>query len=116
MIKMLIMKNRQHEFCRPKKMMMIVLFLVMILNSFSQEIKPVKSGYAPVNGSKVYYEIYGEGKPLVLLHGAFMTIGMNWGELIPALSKTRKVIALEMEGHGHTPVSSRPLSWDLLAS
>jgi len=67
--------------------------------------KPSESGYVPVNGIKVYYEVYGEGKPLVLLHGAFYTIEMNWGQLIPELSKTRKVIAIEMQGHGHTPRS-----------
>ncbi|GAB3914514.1 alpha/beta hydrolase [Mucilaginibacter boryungensis] len=74
------------------------------------------SGYAPVNGLKVYYEVYGEGKPVVLLHGAFMTIAGNWGQLIPELSKTRKVIAIELQGHGHTPYSDRKLSHATLAS
>ena len=63
--------------------------------------------YVNAGDAKIYYEVYGEGKPLVLLHGAFYTIDMNWGQLIPELSKTRKVIALEMQGHGHTPFSSR---------
>ncbi|HVZ98162.1 MAG TPA: alpha/beta hydrolase [Chitinophagaceae bacterium] len=84
--------------------------------SNGQQIKPSESGYAPVNGIKVYYEVYGEGKPLVLLHGAFYTIDMNWGQLIPELSKTRKVIAIEMQGHGHTPFSDRQLSITTLAS
>ena len=53
---------------------------------------------------------------LVLLHGAFYTIDMNWGQLIPELSKTRKVIAIEMQGHGHTPFSDRELSITTLAS
>ena len=78
--------------------------------------KPSSSGYAPANGTKVYYEVYGEGRPLVLLHGAFMTINTNWGELIPELSKTRKVIAIELQGHGHTPYSDRKLSHATLAS
>lgn len=60
------------------------------------------SGYAPVNGLKMYYEIHGEGKPLVLLHGSYMNIDLNWGAIIPELVKTRKVIALEMQGHGRT--------------
>lgn len=68
--------------------------------SNGQQMKPVESGYAPVNGIKVYYEVYGKGTPLVLLHGAFYTIQMNWSELIPQLSKTRKVIAIEMQSHG----------------
>ena len=97
----------------------VLFFAISILIaavSSGQSIKPSKSGYAPVNGSKVYYEIYGEGKPLVLLHGAFCTIEMNWAELIPHLSKTRKVIAIEMQGHGHTPFSDRKMDFTTLAS
>ncbi|MBL6445395.1 hypothetical protein JMN32_03700 [Fulvivirga sp. 29W222] len=81
-----------------------------------QQNKPTDSRYAPVNGIDVYYEIYGEGMPLVLLHGAYMTIEMNWSKLIPELSKTRKVIAIESQGHGHTPFSERTLSRATLAS
>ncbi|ANI90564.1 alpha/beta hydrolase [Arachidicoccus ginsenosidimutans] len=82
----------------------------------AQQIKSSVSGYAPVNGIKVYYEVYGEGRPIILLHGAFYTIEMNWGQLIPELSKTRKVIAIEMQGHGHSPYSDRKLDIDTLAS
>ena len=77
--------------------------------SSGQPIHPSSKGYANANGSKVYYEIYGEGKPVILLHGAFYTIEMNWGALIPELSKSRKVIAVELQGHGHTPYSDRKL-------
>lgn len=84
--------------------------------SKGQQSKPADSGYVPVNGTKVYYEVYGEGRPIVLLHGAFMTIEGNWGQLIPELSKTRKVIAIELQGHGHTPFSDRKLSHAILAS
>ena len=94
---------------------MVVLFCV-VFQSQGQSNKPPQSGYAPVNGIKVYYEVYGEGRPVVLLHGAFYTIEMNWGQLIPELSKTRKVIAIEMQGHGHTPFSDRKLSIATLAS
>lgn len=83
---------------------------------YGQKVKLSESGYAPANGIKVYYEVYGKGKPVVLLHGAFMTIDLNWGELIPELSKNRKVIALELQGHGHTPFSERKLSHTTLAS
>ena len=97
---------------------LILLIAIMFIGSSSsgQQIKPSNSGYAPVNGIKVYYEVYGEGRPLVLLHGAFYTIDMNWGQLIPELSKTRKVIAIEMQGHGHTPFSDRELSITTLAN
>ena len=96
---------------------LLVVSMVHGLNSYAQQpLTPASSGYAPVNGSKVYYEVYGAGDPIVLLHGAYMTINSNWIELIPILSKTRKVIALELEGHGHTPLSQRPMSYQTLAS
>lgn len=85
-------------------------------SSNTQTEKPASAGYAPVNDTQVYYEVYGEGKPVILVHGAFMTIHTNWGELISELSKTRKVIALELQGHGRTPFSERTLSRATLAS
>ncbi|WPO89172.1 alpha/beta fold hydrolase [Chryseobacterium sp. HR92] len=96
----------------------LLIFTVIAIASqvYGQKVKPSESGYAPVNGIKVYYEVYGKGKPIVLLHGAFMTIDMNWGELIPELSKNRKVIAVELQGHGHTPFSERKLSHTDLAN
>jgi pimeloyl-ACP methyl ester carboxylesterase len=99
-----------------KNLMILIVIMFAALQSNGQQVKPSNSGYAPVNGIKVYYEVYGEGRPLILLHGAFYTIDMNWGELMPALSKTRKVIAIEMQGHGHTPFSDRKLSITNLAS
>jgi len=95
---------------------LLVLSILSQQDSYAQQpLTPASSGYAPVNGSKVYYEVYGTGDPIVLLHGAYMTINSNWSELIPVLSKTRKVIALELEGHGHTPLSQRPYSYQTLA-
>src|SRR5689334_19515841 len=98
-----------------KPLLIIVILCFTLFQAKGQQSKPADSGYAPVNGIKVYYEVYGEGKPLVLLHGAFFTINMNWGQLIPELSKTRKVIAIEMQGHGHTPYSDRKLDIKTLA-
>jgi pimeloyl-ACP methyl ester carboxylesterase len=97
---------------------LILLIAIMFIGSSSsgQQSKPADSGYIPVNGIKVYYEVYGQGRPVVLLHGAFYTIEMNWGKLIPELSKTRKVIAIEMQGHGHTPFSDRKLDLATMAS
>ena len=97
-----------------KSILLIAMFAA--LQSKAQQIKPSSSGYAPVNGINVYYEVYGKGMPIVLLHGAFYTIDLNWSGLIPELSKTRKVIAIEMQGHGHTPFSDRKLSITTLAS
>jgi pimeloyl-ACP methyl ester carboxylesterase len=99
-----------------KPVLIIAMLFFTVLQSKGQQSKPADSGYVPVNGLKVYYEVYGEGKPLVLLHGAFMTIEMNWGQLIPELSKTRKVIAIEMQGHGHTPFSDRKFDLATMAS
>lgn len=100
----------------PKLVIVFAMFFSAAFQSQGQQSKPASSGYVPVNGIKVYYEVYGEGKPLVLLHGAFMTIETNWGQLIPELSKTRKVIAIELQGHGHTQFSERKLDYGTLAS
>ncbi len=97
----------------------MIVFMVSTLpqpNSYAQKLAPAASGYAPVHGSKVYYEVYGSGDPIVLLHGAYMTINSNWSELIPILSKTRKVVALGLDGHGHTPLSQRPYSYAVFAN
>ena len=65
-----------------KPILMIAMFFFTVFQSSGQQSKPADSGYVPVNGIKVYYEVYGAGRPIVLLHGAFMTIEMNWGQLI----------------------------------
>ena len=61
-----------------------------------------KNGYSEVNGIKMYYEIYGKGKPLVLIHGGGSTIQSSFEKVIPQLSKNRKVIGVELQGHGRT--------------
>ncbi len=99
-----------------KPVLIIAMLFFTVVQSKGQQSKPSASGFAPVNGIKVYYEVYGEGRPIVLLHGAFYTIEMNWAQLIPELSKTRKVIAIEMQGHGHSPFSDRKLDLVTLAS
>ena len=76
---------------------------------------PVQTGYAPVNGLNMYYEIHGTGQPLVLLHGAFSAIGTSFGELLPSLARTRQVIAFEMQAHGRTADIDRPLSLEQMA-
>src|SRR5215207_4519488 len=76
---------------------------------------PVRTGYAPVNGLNMYYEIHGEGQPLVLLHGAFSAIGTSFGELLPGLTEARKVVGFELQGHGHTADIDRPLTYEAMA-
>ncbi len=63
--------------------------------------------YAPVNGLQLYYEIRGSGRPLVLLHGGLMTIDLNFGPLLEPLAAGRQVIAVELQGHGHTAGTGR---------
>src|SRR5215212_6093765 len=73
-----------------------------------------RSGYAPVNGLHLYYEIYGDptiGVPLVLLHGGGSTIGTNFARVIPLLEKHRQLIAVEFQAHGHTRDVDRPFSF-----
>lgn len=80
-----------------------------------QSMKPADSGYADVNGLKMYYEVYGSGKPLVLVHGSYMNIPLNWSRVIPLLADDRKVIVAEMQGHGRTKDVSRELSYEGMA-
>jgi pimeloyl-ACP methyl ester carboxylesterase len=68
-----------------------------------------------VNGLPLYYEIHGQGRPLVLLPGGILTIGLTFGPVIGALAKDYQVIGVEPQGHGHTPDIGRPMSMDQLA-
>jgi pimeloyl-ACP methyl ester carboxylesterase len=77
------------------------------------QLTPVSSGHVDVNGIKLYHEIYGQGEPLVLLHGGLMTIGEMITPLAP-LAKTRQVIAIELQGHGRTADTDRPLSFETM--
>ena len=76
----------------------------------------VRSGYAPVNGLKMYYEIHGTVKgndpPLVLLHGGGSTIDTSFGKVLRSFAETRQVIAFEQQGHGHTADIDRPFSFE----
>ena len=74
----------------------------------------IRGNYAEVNGLNMYYESHGSGQPLILLHGAYMTIDLM-GEIVPALAEFRQVIAVELQGHGHTADIDRPLSYELMA-
>ena len=90
-------------------------FLTIAIMTLATSSKAQNGNYAKVNGLDMYYEIHGEGEPILLLHGSFMTIGMNYGPLIPDLAKTNKVIAVELQGHGHTADIDRPFSYENFA-
>lgn len=88
--------------------------MTLLAGVVSGQQKPVP-GYAPVNGLKMYYEIRGEGEPVVMLHGAFMAIDEDWSKWINELAKTRKVIAVEMQGHGRTADIKRDITYENLS-
>lgn len=67
--------------------------------------------YATVNGISMYYEISGSGSPLVLLHGGGSTITTTFGRTLPSLSQTHRVIAVELQAHGHTADRNTPSSF-----
>jgi pimeloyl-ACP methyl ester carboxylesterase len=72
-----------------------------------------RSSYATVNGLRMYYELHGiGGMPLVLIHGGGSTIGTNFGRVLPLLSRTRRVIAVEVQAHGHTRDIDRPFTFE----
>ena len=73
-----------------------------------------RSGYADVNGLKLYYEIHGSGEPLILLHGGVAGIPML-GPILPALAQSRQVIAVELQAHGRTADIQRPLTFEAMA-
>lgn len=91
--------------------------LILSSAAVSSQAQRPTTGYAPVNGLRMYYEIHGSGSgvPLVLLHGSFMTITNSWTGWIDELSKSRKVIAVEMQGHGRTADINRDFSFASLA-
>lgn len=81
-----------------KTLALSLTLLFMITTSQAQS----NGSYANVNGIKMYYEIHGSGSPLVLLHGGGSTIYTTFGTILPVLAKTHKVIAIELQNHGHT--------------
>src|SRR5688500_16336010 len=80
--------------------------------SMQTSISPVAKGFSKVNGLNMYYEIYGSGHPLVLIHGGGSTIQTTFGRVLHEFAKTHKVIAVEMQAHGRTADIDRPLSFE----
>ncbi len=77
--------------------------------------KPVMSGYAPVNGVKIWYATFGRGSPVVLLHGGLANADY-WGDLVPALAPHYRVIVMDSRGHGRSSRDAKPYGYDLMAS
>jgi pimeloyl-ACP methyl ester carboxylesterase len=74
------------------------------------------AGYVDVNGLHMYYEVCGDGSPLVLLHGGMLNIELSFADLIPELATSHRVIALEAQGHGRTADIERPITPAALAA
>ena len=70
-----------------------------------------ESGYSDVNGIKMYYEIHGQGQPLVLIHGGGSTLTTSFGKITPMLAENYKAIAVELQAHGRTSDRNSPVSF-----
>jgi pimeloyl-ACP methyl ester carboxylesterase len=101
----------------------VVSFLILVLASCAHTPKvteektvtksePNQSGYLKVNGTDIYYEMYGSGEPLVLLHGGGSDIHVSFGKGISALAKHYRVIAFDEQGHGKSPASERAFGFE----
>jgi pimeloyl-ACP methyl ester carboxylesterase len=89
-----------------------VLTLALILLSLRADPGPAVPGaYASVHGLRMYYEVYGKGPPLLLLHGGLQTISGSFSKQIPAFAESHRVIAVEQMGHGHTGDADRELTY-----
>ena len=77
--------------------------------------EPAVSGYAPVNGIKIWYAEFGQGEPVILLHGGLANSNY-WGLLVPALDKNYRVIVMDSRGHGRSTRNEQPYGYDLMAS
>jgi pimeloyl-ACP methyl ester carboxylesterase len=100
-----------------RQMLVIIVagvFMMALPRASAQDELQPQSGYAAVNDLKIYYEIHGTGEPLILLHGAYMSID-GMGEIVTRLAETRQVIAVELQGHGRTNDVDRPLSYEQMA-
>jgi pimeloyl-ACP methyl ester carboxylesterase len=117
-------ETRRNEAMKTINMLVLAVFATLLASALAVATEPrddsgkpktggtteKKQGYAAVNGLKMYYEIHGTGKPLVVLHGAF-----GWATVQPTLAKDRQVIAVELQGHGHTADIDRPLTYEQMA-
>jgi pimeloyl-ACP methyl ester carboxylesterase len=97
--------------------LIILFFITSAISVNAQKASPMEnlktSGYAPVNGINMYYEIHGEGAmPLVLLHGGGSTIEVTFANILPIFSKNNRVIAVELQAHGRTSDRNSPESFE----
>jgi pimeloyl-ACP methyl ester carboxylesterase len=97
------------------KIFVLAVLTASTAHADTRAVAPSNGSYAEVNGVKMYYEVHGKGRPIVVVHGAFCTIDACVGQLVKLLSKSRQVIAVELQGHGRTADVERPLSTATMA-
>ena len=90
----------------------IFIFILTTISHFMNAQQSPGGHYAKINKLNIYYEIHGSGEPLVLLHGGGSTIASTFGRVIPALSKSHRIIAIELQAHGRTKDIDQPLSFE----
>lgn len=98
-----------------KKTIVYAISTLLLFSSFKKDDRPMlipQHGYSVVNGIKMYYEIYGEGQPLVLIHGGGSTIETTFGRIIPMLAKKYRVIAMDLQAHGRSGDRDAPESFE----
>ncbi|WP_202929033.1 alpha/beta fold hydrolase [Chitinophaga agri] len=91
----------------------VYLLILLTMTNLTMNAQTTNTGhYADVNGLKLYYEIHGNGMPLVLLHGGGSTIETTYGRILPGLAAHHKVIAIELQAHGHTADIDRAMTFE----
>ena len=97
-----------------KKTIVYSILALLLFASFINVRRPLipQKGYSEVNGIKMYYEIYGQGTPLVLIPGGGSTIETSFGRIIPLLAKKYKVIAMDLQAHGRTSDREAPETFE----
>jgi pimeloyl-ACP methyl ester carboxylesterase len=103
-------KNHMHRIALIAVVALIIVQMVSPARTFAQSEKPESTGYISANGIDYYYEIHGEGEPLLLLHGGLGSIDM-FEPILPIMTENRQVIGIDLHGHGRTALGDRPISY-----
>ena len=106
---------------KPIKTLKALVGIFLIVGLLNEDVgalsqaKNLAGKYTWVNGRQMYFEQYGEGRPLVFLHGGAGSIDQSFSRQIPSFAKTHRVIAIEQIGHGHTPDANIPFAYRQMA-
>jgi pimeloyl-ACP methyl ester carboxylesterase len=111
-----------------RRSFLLLLFIVFVATAYAEQEpqwltlpatptlpQAARSGLAPVNNVKIWYAEFGQGEPVILLHGGLANANY-WGNQVPELAKSYRVIVMDSRGHGRSTRDSRPFGYDLMAS